>query len=441
MKIFLVLAVGQLVSLIGSHMTGFALGLRIYEQEESVTLFALVSFATLMPEIALGALAGTLVDRWNRRTALIIGNLGAGCGTLIIIFLNIYHELEVVHIIILVAISSSFNALIFPAFMAATSSLVNKEQLGRANGLVQLGAAISQIAAPALAGALLVVWQLNGVLLADVMTFSFALIVLLLIKIPDHKKIISPEDKEKNQIDRDCVINESHAKGLWLDLKEGWFYLKERKGLLWLLGFFSIANFNLGMVIVLFTPLVLSFTDTAQLGIIMSISGSGMLVGALVISVWGGAKNKINMVLGFLALQGLLFLATAFQPSFLLYATGAFMVMFTMPIIITSNQVIWQRKVAPEIQGRVFGLRTTIGNAFLPLAFLLAGTLADRVFEPLMQANTVLSQTIGHIIGTGDGRGIVLQMMILGMMTLLLVLLGYFQPQLRFLEDNLPDHS
>jgi len=433
-KIFLLLALGQLVSLIGSHMTGFALGLRIYEQEESVTLFALVSFATLMPEIALGAFAGTLVDRWNRRTALIVGNLGAGCGTLLIIFLNTYNELEVIHIIILVAISSSFNSLIFPAFMAATSTLVAKEQLGKANGLVQLGAAVSQIAAPALAGALLVAWQLNGVLFADVMTFSFTVIILLMIKIPDHKTIES-SDADSQTLERKHASTSS----MRADLKEGWKYLRDRKGLLWLLGFFSIANFNLGMVIVLFTPLVLSFTDSAQLGLILSISGSGMLVGALVISVWGGAENKINMVLGFLTLQGLLFLATAFQPSFLLYSVGAFMVMFTMPMIVTSNQVIWQRKVAHEIQGRVFGLRTTIGNAFLPLAFLLAGTLADRIFEPFMQSDSTIAQSIGLIIGTGDGRGIVLQMMILGFLTLLLVLAGYFQPKLRFLEKDLPD--
>jgi predicted MFS family arabinose efflux permease len=319
--------------------------------------------------------------------------------------------------------------------MAATSSLVPKEQLGRANGLVQLGAAVSQIAAPALAGFILVTWQLNGVLLADVMTFSFTLIVLMMIKIPDHKntKIRDSESSSSQE--------EKKPSSIWSDLKEGWLYLKQRKGLLWLLGFFSIANFNLGMVIVLFTPLVLSFTDTAQLGIILSISGSGMLVGALVISIWGGAKNKINMVLGFLALQGMLFMATAFQPSFLLYSVGAFMVMFTMPMIITSNQVIWQCKVAPEIQGRVFGLRTTIGNAFLPLAFLLAGTLADRVFEPFMKSNAPLAQSIGNVIGTGEGRGIVLQMVILGCLTLFLVLLGYLQPQLRFLEKNIPDHS
>ena len=70
-------------------MTGFALGLYVYEMEQSVTLFSLVAFATLMPEIALSAFAGTLIDRWNRRTALIIGNLGAGIGSLLIIFLNI----------------------------------------------------------------------------------------------------------------------------------------------------------------------------------------------------------------------------------------------------------------------------------------------------------------------------------------------------------------
>ena len=82
-----------------------------------------------------------------------------------------------------------------------------------------------------------------------------------------------------------------------------------------------------------------------------------------------------------------------------------------------------------------------MGNSFIPLAFLLAGPLADNLFEPMMAIDGILAQSIGLLIGTGEGRGIALQLATLGVLTLILVIIGYFQPQLRFLEKNLPDHS
>jgi DHA3 family macrolide efflux protein-like MFS transporter len=424
MKVWIALFIGQVVSLIGSNMTGFALGLKVYQAEHSVTLFALISFATLMPQIVLSAFIGTLVDRWNRRTSLIIGNLGAGLGTVLIIILNASDQLSISAILLLVALSSAFNALILPAFLAATTSLVAKEKLSQANGFMQLGAAISQIAAPAMAAALLVSQGLGVILMLDVITFSFSLLVLALNRIPDHL------NKQTNP---------TAARSLSGELKQAWNFLRERHGLLWLLGFISLINFNFGMVNVLLTPLVLSFTNEIQLGLIMSIAGSGMLIGALMVTLWKGLDDKVLMILSLLLLQGIIFLCALIPPSFILYAALGFFVAFTIPVITTSNQVIWQRKVMPEIQGRVYGLRTSISNLFLPLALIISGPLADKVFEPLMADDGPLADSIGLLTGTGSGRGIALFLAIIGCLTIIAVLFAWSKPALRLIEQKLPD--
>jgi hypothetical protein len=122
-----------------------------------------------------------------------------------------------------------------------------------------------------------------------------------------------------------------------------------------------------------------------------------------------------------------------------LVALGAFGAHFTIAIINGSNQAILQSKVAPEVQGRVFAMQQMVSNSLKPLAFLLAGILADRVFEPLMAPTGLLAHSLGNIIGTGPGRGIALIFLIMGGIKVLVSLGAYLYPRIRFIEDELPD--
>jgi MFS family permease len=87
MRAFIIIWVGQLVSLIGSQLTGFALGVWVYEQTHSVLMVALTQVAMQAPFVILSPLAGVLADRWNRRTAMIISDFGAGRGVGVMITL------------------------------------------------------------------------------------------------------------------------------------------------------------------------------------------------------------------------------------------------------------------------------------------------------------------------------------------------------------------
>jgi hypothetical protein len=138
-------------------------------------------------------------------------------------------------------------------------------------------------------------------------------------------------------------------------------------------------------------------------------------------------------------LNGLSILLAGVRPSAPLFAVAAFLFFVGLPIINGSIQVIFQRKVAPDVQGRVFALMRTISGSSLPLAYVVAGPLADRAFEPLMTTGGLLAGSIGQLIGVGPGRGIGLMFITLGALTMLVTVVAYQYPRLRLLEEELPD--
>ncbi len=425
-RVFILIWFGQLVSLLGSGLTGFALGVWVYQRTGSVTQFALISLFATLPIILISPLAGALVDRWSRRWVMIISDSGAALSTLVVALLLFTGNLEIWHIYLANAISSSFSAFQRPAYSAATTLLVPKQHLGRANGMVQLGEAVSRLISPMLAGILLVNIHLQGIILIDFTTFLFAFATLLFVKFPETTK--------------STIVGQVGIRRLLQETAYGWHYLTARPGLLGLLILFTADNFLIGIVSVLVTPLILSIASAAVLGTIMSIGGLGMLLGSIVMSTWGGPKRKINAVFSFIILSGLCVLAVGLRPSIFLYAISAFLFFFSIPIINSSAQVILQKKVAPNVQGRVFALRGAIVTAAFPLGYVIAGPLADYIFEPLMQTDGILASSIGKLIGTGEGRGISLMFILLGLGLVILTTAAYQYPRLRRVEDELEDH-
>jgi DHA3 family macrolide efflux protein-like MFS transporter len=420
---FYIVWLGQFVSVIGSGLTSFALGVWIFEETGSATQFALIGLFATLPRVILSPLAGSVVDRWDRRKAMIVSDVGAGFGTLILVLLLYTSRLEIWHIYLIVGTSAAFSTIQWPAYVAATTLLVSKENYGRANGMIQLGKGAAEIMAPAMAGFLVLTIQLEGVILIDFATFLFAIITLFSVRFPQPK---GSAGKTENL-------------SLKQDITFGWKYIYARRGLFGLLLFFTAVNFLWGMVGALIGPMILGFTTSDEFGIIISIAGAGMLVGSLVMSIWGGWKRRINSVLCFEFLSGICFLLMGLRPSFWLTAFSAFSAHLTIAVVYGSNQAIWQSKVEPSLQGRVFATQQMIAKAASPLAYLLAGPLADNVFEPLLVKNGLLTESLGKIIGIGSGRGIGLLFIVMGMLKMTVTILGYAHPRIRFVEDELPD--
>ncbi len=424
MRKFIIIWFSQLVSLIGSGLTNFAIGIWVYQHTGSATQFALISVFSILPSILITPLAGALVDRWNRRWAMLFSDAGAVISTLAIALLLFAGRLEVWHIYLCVAVSSIFSTFHRLAYTTTITLLVPKRHLSRASGMLQMARAVSRLFSPMLAGALIVAIQIQGIVLIDCVTFLFAVTAQLFVRFPKPKILV--EDKVE--------------KGLLLhELVYGWTYIATRPSLCGLLIFFTASNFLTGVVSVLFNPLVLTFTSVTVLGTVFSIGGSGMLLGGLVMSVWGGHKHRIYSILSFTLLNGLCVLLAGFKPSVAVFCVAIFIYFFGVAIVNASIGAIWQSKVAPTLQGRVFAMRNMFILVSLPLAYLIAGPLADKVFEPLLAVGGPLAGSIGQVIGVGQGHGIALLFIVLGILTMLTAFGGYLYLPLRLLEEKLPD--
>ena len=425
MRTFIVVWFGQLISTIGSGLTGFALGVWVYQETGSTTLFAMNMLAYAIPNLVVSPFAGALVDRWDRRKIMIMSDTGAGLATLSVAALLVTGNLEIWHVFVATAVSATFTTFQWPAYSATTTLLVPKEQLGRAGGMVQIGEAVSQLLAPAAAGALFVTTGLQGVVLIDFVTFLIAVGTLLLVRFPQ------PEATEEGEQSKGSLLSEAVY---------GWKYIAARSGLLGLLLIFAAFNFFTSLMYPLIAPLILDMASPDVLGYLASIIGVGMLIGTLVMSVWGGPKRRIHGVLFFLFLAGLFTMGFGISASLTVMAISGFFMMLVMPIINGSSQAIWQSKVAPDVQGRVFAIRRMIASSIIPIAYVLAGPLNDKIFKPLLVEGGTLANTfVGQVLGVGSSRGTGLLFIVIGFLSGLVALSGYLNPRVRNVEDELPD--
>jgi MFS family permease len=422
--VFLIVWFGQLVSLTGSGLTSFALGVWVYKSTGSVTQFSLILLSAMLPCILISPVAGALVDRWNRRWCMIVSDSGAGITTAVLALLLATGSLEIWHIYLAVSLSSVFKAFQLPAYTASTSMLIPKKYLPRASCVVRSGEACAQLISPLLAGVLLGIVKLQGVILIDLVTFLFALTTLLLVRFPNTKT---------------AAVSEDGKASIWQDVVYGWTYIAVRPGLLVLLILFALDNFVTGVVEVLLTPLVLTFASVTELGTIQSIGGVGMVLGSLAMTIWGGPRSLICGIFAFDLFAHMSILAFGLRTSLPLFAVLNFLFFFSIPIINGCCDAIFLRKVAPEVQGRVFATIKMIWMSCIPLAYVVAGPLAERIFEPLMAKNGLLAGSIGEIIGVGPGRGIGLLFITMEIIAILVTVAAYRYPRLWFMEDELPD--
>lgn len=424
MEKFIPVWFGQVISLIGSGLTSFALGIWVYQNTQSVTQFAFIYLFAELPALIVAPLAGVFADRWDRRLIMILSDTVSGLSTLSIALLMFAGQLNIWHIYLAVTISSICKGFQEPAYIAAITQLVPKKHFGRASGMMQLGKAAGQLFSPLIAGMLAASIQVQGIILIDFATFLFAQFTLLMIRFP--------------KLEKACKSNIKHTH-LLNEITYGFTYIFARPGFLMLVIFFAITNFSVGIAQVLLTPMILSFTNAQVLGIVLSIGGSGWLLGSILMSVKSGSKRRIHALIGWELLLGLSILLMGLKPNVILITTTAFFAFFSIPIIISSANSIWQVKVPPEVQGRVFAVRGMLSWSSFPLAYLFAGPMADYLFEPLLAPSGALANTIGLLIGVGKGRGIGLLFILLGAFILLITVGAYQYPRFRLIEDELPD--
>lgn len=423
MRLFMIVWVGQLIAIIGTTTTGFALDVWVYNRTGSVTQFALVSLFNTLPYVLISPIAGPLVDKWDRRKTMIIADLLACLGTIAIGVLFVMGRLEVWHIYLANTFTAVFMAFHSPAYTASTVLLVPQQYLTRANGLMSLMYGISIIIAPTLGGFLLSILQLPGIILLHITNVLIAVVSLMLVRFPQ----VNTSDVAT---DRGSFVNETTY---------GFKYLTSRPGLLGLVLFSASSFYLVGGINVITIPLVLNYASVGVLGTIMSLFGIALLAGGLLMSIWGGLERKIYAICGCMLLNGVFLFVAGLQPSLIVFTVSIFLFSLTQPIISSSTLAAIQSKVEPSVQGRIFALKGAIEAAALPLGQITIGALAEKVFEPLMATDGYLAGSIGQIIGVGSGRGMGLLLMMMGVLSILGTSIAYLYPRLRFVEDELPN--
>jgi hypothetical protein len=261
---------------------------------------------------------------------------------------------------------------------------------------------------------------LNGIVVTDFATFLIALAALLSVRFPN-------------------TLFERREEPFFKEMIGGWRYILKRHSLVAMIGMGTVANYIAGLIESLLTPLVLDSGSAASLGIVMGSNGAGILAGSALMSIWGGSERRINGILASILLSGVCVAFAGTNAAMLIQAFGMFGFGFAMALVHAHWISTVQTKVGLELQGRVMATNFMLMEATVPLGYLTAGPLADRVFEPLMAHGGAWASTVGRIIGTGPGRGIGLILILSGVFLALWSLAAYTYRPIRCLEDILPD--
>lgn len=425
-KAFYALLGGQLISVIGSGMTRFGLSVWVLAETGDAAAYTTMMFFAVFPA-GVGALfAGPFIDRWDRRLVIIWADVIASLSTLFIAALFFVDSLALWHLYLALSINGIANAFISPSMQSSTPLLVPKGKLNRASGMSQLLRPMEAIVAPSLAGFVVGAFGLGVVFIIDFLTFIINILFLLMMHIPPPPR----------RADRDGKMK------FWAELSAGFRYIRERPGFIILISLFTLTMFLLpGLAYSLITPLVLSFTSEEVLGLVLAAYGFGSIFGGVFLASWIPKVRRMIGILGAMAVAAFAAILMGLWENPWTIGAGVFLTGTSFIFVIGLNRVIWQIKSAPAVQGRLFALMGTLAVGGQALGILIAGPLASRVFEPLLQPGGGLAGSVGALIGTGPGRGMALMFILLGVLVLGITLVSSLIPAVRLLEDKMPDYE
>ncbi len=356
---------GQALSLVGSALVQFALVWWLTQETGSATVLAAATMAALLPQILFGPFIGALVDRWNRRTIMIVSDNAIALASGGLFYLFATEQVEIWHVYAIILIRSLGTAFHQPAMTSSTSLMVPSKHLAQVAGANQMLQGVIGIVAPPLGALLIEVFSTQDVLLIDMATALFAVLPLLFIPIP--QPVRGTEQKKTTYGE---------------DLREGFRYVVQWRGLLGLIILAMILNFLLIPASALL-PLVVTkiFNGGAtELGWAEALFGVGMIAGGVLLGAWGGFKRRIITSFSGIIGIGLGSILIGIVPDGMFYflLTANFLIGFMQVFANGPLMAIFQSTISPDKQGRVFSLLGAGATAMMPLSLLVSGPIADQ---------------------------------------------------------------
>lgn len=425
---FTIVWLGQIVSVLASAMSQFALTIFMFNETGSALAMGTMQVFFITPFLLISPLAGVWVDRYDRKLMMMVSDIAAGIATLSILAFQALGILEYWHLYGTSIIYGLGMAFQWPAYSAAISTMVPKEHLGRANGMMSLVDAGPQVIAPILAGALLPIIELTGILFLDVATFLLAISALMLVHIPPPTRTHEGAQAQG---------------GILQQAAYGFKYIFARPSLLGLQLIFFAGNLFAGIGFTVLAPMILTRSggDSLAFGTVQSAAAIAGIAGGVIMSAWGGFKRRVHGVLLGWIVGGIGMSIAGFEGGLPIWITGMAITSIVIPVVNGSNQAIWQSKVAPDLQGRVFSARRLIAWLTNPISPLIGGALADFVLEPAAQVGRGLPGMLSPLVGTGPGAGMGTLILLCGLGSALAGFAGYYAGSIRDAETILPDHD
>jgi len=377
-------------------------------------------------------IAGIMVDRYNRKATMMVYDIASLAITVLILSLYFLEALEVWHLYLATIVQGIGYAFQWPAYRAVISTMVPKARYVRANGMMYLLDDVPDVFSPILAGVILgPLVGLTGILVINVIAFVFSIGALLVTDIPQMPHTVEGE--------------RSHG-ALWREWVFGFIYIIKRPSLLGLQLIFLAGNFFSGIALsaAVFYPMILLRTgnSTEILGFVSTVGSLAAVIGGIVLTAWGGIKRPLHGVLmGWIVSSFLGLALLGLGQGLIIWLVAVAIEAMCDPLTKVSDDTILQRKVSPDLQGRVFGAQSVITQFMIPLAPLVGGYLGDKVFEPAMQTQSALSDFFGPFVGTGPGSGMGLLIFLCGIGATLVGISGYLLRPVRKLDEFLPDHD
>ncbi len=367
MRPFFTVWTGQVFSLLGSELVQFALVWWLTTTTGSAMVLVLATMMAVLPRVFVSPVAGALVDRWNRRTVMMMADGLSALAVVVLVVLFAFDAVQVWHVYVVMFVRAACGAFHWPAMQASTTLMVPEDHLARVAGLNQALQGLGAIVAPPLGALLLTVLPMQGVLAVDIVTAILAISPLFFVHIP--------------QPERTDAAAQASRPSMVADLREAVRFLRAWPGILMIIAIAVLVNL-LSYPALSLQPLLVTEHfggDALQLAWLQSAFGVGIVSGGITLSVWGGFKRRSLTGLLALALGGVGLAAIGVAPAnaFPMALGAMFFAWFMNPIANGSLMAVLQIIVPADMQGRVFTLLQSAAGAMVPLGLIIAGPLAD----------------------------------------------------------------
>lgn len=401
-----VILVSQAIAILGNVLMAFSLGVWAYQKTGSVTVFGGIVVLGYLPELMISPLAGVLIDRYPRKAIIFL----CCCGQALVycwLLFSVDAGLTMYQAYIAIALASIFGGCHRIAYSASIALFsTDAKAQSRLNGMAQLSLSSAHLIAPIVAGFMMEHLGLESVGLIAVTIFSIAAFLLIITAFPELSQTSVKQCQVKNH-------------GLVSGLLEGGRYLYNSPGLRSFLALHACANFTRASIVVLFTPLILSFSNAEVLGTLRSSAGAGMAIGALMVSLWGGPENRLSGVVMALSGSGVFMsMIGIFQDAFLIGVSVLGLFSLTS-IMAASANTIWQQQVDKNAHGRVFGFRDAIAGLATVFAYIGTPFFTEKLVVPAVEHNQLM-----------QGNALSSMYLVMGLITILLAIVASKNRQL-----------